>query len=600
MKNNSKLLLFTLLILTSLFSGKQTHASGTYSDEGIAFYAYNGGSSYASEGIAFYAYAAQLNNSVPIYRFYNTTNGDHFYTSVNSNHPGYLSEGISFYAFATETNGTIPIYRYYNPSTGDHFYTIINTTITNYNNEGIAFYAFTDLNIDNSPIYRFYNPKTGDHMYTASESEKNSISLTVIYRFYNPSNGDHFYSINEATPNGYYREGVAFYAYNIGISNSVQIYQYYNKNTGDHFYSTSNSTPGDYVSEGVAFYAFPTQISNSSPIYRFYNSTTGDHLYTASESERYALIVGPLGPEISVGLWGYDKKDIQPAPFQIDANKPYNIRDDAGNILAKVTANATTKVTYDANGNLKITNSIPDTLVPNSVTFDATDGNNTDIIFNTHRSNYLSDWRGKIDSYRGKIKAQYYHGTDLAGGTTTIVQQVWIINILPLEQYAWGSAETSGTGNINHTEVMSTIYRTYGFWYIKYANKYSAYGYKIRSDSGSQNYGGYDWEVSHPNIKIAAQNTRGVIATYANDVALTPYSSWSDGRTRSWQEKWGGTDYPWCKSVPDPYGKNVALSGGSHMVGLIGNGSVNMANSGWNWQDILKYYYTSISLPVNY
>ena len=273
-------------------------------------------------------------------------------------------------------------------------------------------------------------------------------------------------------------------------------------------------------------------------------------------------------------------------------------------------------MTYSDNGNLNVYNSISSTLVNTAVTFDAVDGDNSTLIFNTHRSNYVaSDWRGNIDHYRGKIKVQYYRGPDVFDGTTTIVTQIWIDNILPLEKYVWGSAETSGTGNINHTEVMTSIYRTYGFWYIKYANKYSAMGFQIRSDSGSQNYGGYDWETSHPNVKVAAQNTRAIIASYGGDVALTPYSSWSAGQTRSAQDAWNTSDYPWCQSVKDSYGnynnsyfgnsptqtQAQLIANGNHMVGLVAHGSVNLAaNYGWSWDKILHYYYTGISLPTNY
>jgi YD repeat-containing protein len=633
MKKKLKLFLGLFILFSSCFFGKNTHASETYAEEGTKFYAQTSSFGYASEGTAFYANIVQVADTLPVYRFYNTKNGDHFYTTSEdekntvSNNPdsGYVFEKIAFYAYSSQISETTPVYRFYNPTTGDHFYTIsedeknvvINNPQWGYYFENIRFYVFKNQVSNSFPVYRFYNPTNGDHFYTASESEKENISRTPIYRFYNPKNGDHFYTASESersivkntNRSGYLPEGIAFYAYNAQVVDSLPVYRFYNSKNGDHFYTIAEDEKNTvisnpqwgYIYEKIAFYAYASQLNNSSPIYRFYNSATGDHFYTASESERYALIVGPLGPEISVGLWGYEKADIQSSPFQIDANKPYNIRDGNGNIIAQVAGNSTTKVTYDADGNLKVTNSIADTLVANSVTFDSTDGDNTSIIFDIHRSKYVSDWRGTIDHYRGKIKAQYYHGTDIVGGTSSVVQQVWIINTLPLEQYTWGSAETSGTGNINHTQVMTTMVRTYGFWYIKYANKYAAYGFKIRSDSGSQNYGGYDWETAHPNVKLATQNTRGIIATYGNDVALTPYSSWSDGRTRSWQEKWGGTSYPWCQSVADPYGKNVAQSSGSHMVGLIANGSVNLAaNYGWGWENILHYYYSNISLNANY
>jgi len=253
---------------------------------------------------------------------------------------------------------------------------------------------------------------------------------------------------------------------------------------------------------------------------------------------------------------------------------------------------------------LKVSGSIQDTIIHSAVTFDATDGNNSTLVFNIHRPS------SAYDHYRGKIKIQYYRGFDIINGAiagSADVTQIWVINTLPLEQYTWGMGETTGTGNIEHAKVMTTIFRTYGEWYIQYATKYVPYGFKIRSDSGSQIYKGYDWEITYPNIQKAAQATSGAIATYGSEVALTPYSSWSDGRTRSWQEHWGSTEYPWCQSVPDSYGKHPAMTtteleaSGNHMVGLIANGSLNLATKfGWDYQRIMKYYYTGISLNPIY
>jgi lysyl endopeptidase len=61
---------------------------------------------YQYEGIAWYAAAVQVGNSKPVYRFYNATNGSHFYTSseaerqsILKNLPSYALEGIVFWAW---------------------------------------------------------------------------------------------------------------------------------------------------------------------------------------------------------------------------------------------------------------------------------------------------------------------------------------------------------------------------------------------------------------------------------------------------------------------------------------------------------------------
>ncbi len=298
-----------------------------------------------------------------------------------------------------------------------------------------------------------------------------------------------------------------------------------------------------------------------------------------------------IGPEIAVGLWNYGSKNaLKDNPFKITANKNYNIKNKDGAIVGQVSGGTATRVTYDGDSYLKAYDSISGTKSKKVFYFDAADGDNSTLIFDVNRPD------STYDQYRGKIKIQYTDSSNL-----------WVINTLPLEHYAWGAGEFTGTGAFEHTKTMSTIFRTYGYWYIKYATKYNGYGFKIKSDSGNQIYRGYDWEKTYANVKKAAQETRGTIATYDNDVALTPYSSWSDGRTRSYEERWGSTDYPWCKSVSDPYGKNSTMTtaqleaAGNHMVGLIAHGSLHLADEhDWSYNKILKYYYTGISLNPNY
>jgi peptidoglycan hydrolase-like amidase len=606
MKKKQKKIFFILIALIFLLTGKNSLASNGYQDDGTAFYALANSAGYAYEAIGFYAYSTQATGTVPIYRFYNPTSGDHFYTTSNTAHTGYNNEGIVFYLYSTQTNGTSPIYRFYNPTNGDHFYTFSNTPHYGYNNEGVVFYAFNTQSAQPgiSPVYRFYNSSNGDHFYTLSQ---NMASVTIVYRFYDQASGDYFYTTSSAPHAGYKYEGIAFYAYSTQIADTVPIYRFYSPASGDHFYTTSNTVHANYNNEGIAFYAYPIQENNSSPVYRLYNSNTGHHFLTISLTEKNYLITSPLGPDISVGLWYNSKSDT----FQIDGNKDYVIKDPNGNVLATVSGGTTTSVTYDSNCNFKISGATASSFdVNTSVTFAPADGDDSTMIFNTHRPS------SSLDHYRGEIKVQYYHGPDVYGGNTgSTVSQVWIIDTLPLEQYVWGDGEMTGTGPIDHTRVMATLFRTYGYWYVKYATKYAPYGFQIRSDSGSQVYSGYDWETQYQNIKSAAQATQGIIVSYDGDVALTPYSSWSDGNTRSAQDVWGTDAYPWCQAVSDPYGNyngkyysnsyqstSQLQAAGNHMVGLIAHGSLELASSdfNWSWDKILKYYYTGISLNAFY
>jgi len=302
--------------------------------------------------------------------------------------------------------------------------------------------------------------------------------------------------------------------------------------------------------------------------------------------------VNSLGPEISIGLWYFSKDDDN--PFKITANKTYNIKDKDGNVVAQIAGDIETRVKYGEDGKLIVSKSIVDTIVDDRVAFDAADGNNSDLIFDVSKPN------DSYDHFRGKIEVNYYHGDDDYNGNSSTVTQIWVINKLPLEQYVWGMGETTGTGPDDHVRVMTTIFRTYGDWYIENSTKYKLEGFKIRSDSGSQIYGGYDWEKDHPDIRQAADETRGQIVKYKNEVALTPYCSYTDGKTR----KYPDSDYPYLKSVKDhKEGTNKKLKpgdNGNHMWGLSAHGALGYAKDGKSWTWILKHYYTKVDISGAY
>lgn len=346
-------------------------------------------------------------------------------------------------------------------------------------------------------------------------------------------------------------------------------YSKYNKS------SYKNYGSGEYK---AGYERYKNYLNNS-------NNVTGD----LGEAD---LGGGPLGPEITVGLWNYSRDDLKNSPFKIQANRAYNIKNGDGNIVGQVAANALTRVTYESDGNLKIYNSIGDTISAREVFFEDTAGDNSAIVFDAYRPD--SDF----DQYRGKIKLRYNPSSKLT----------WVINTLPLEHYVWGMGEITGTGETEYNRVMTTSFRTYGYWKLKFSTKYAADGFKVNATPGNQLYYGYDWESGHSRIKDAAIDTQGKIVMYKKQIAITPYSSWTDGKTRSFEERWGSDDYPWCQSVDDSYGKHATkdtatlIAEGNHMVGLSAHGALKLAGDdyNWNWDKILKYYYSNIDIVKVY
>lgn len=135
---------------------------------------------------------------IPVYRFYNTFTGAHFYTSsidekadVEARYAGiFRYEGIGFSA-SSELDKE-PLYRFYNKAARSHFYTaspeeksyIESTWPAAFVYEGTSFCVSVTPTQLTVPVYRFYNTRTGAHFYTSSEDERARVAATwPHYRF---------------------------------------------------------------------------------------------------------------------------------------------------------------------------------------------------------------------------------------------------------------------------------------------------------------------------------------------------------------------------------------------------------------------------------
>ncbi|MEO8486537.1 MAG: hypothetical protein ABI585_09390 [Betaproteobacteria bacterium] len=121
---------------------------------------------------------------VPVYRFFNTQTGAHFYTAslaerdlVIATYPQFAYEGERFQVLATAAAGTLPVHRFFNSQTSVHFYTAddaeknhVLATWPQFVYEGIAYHAFR-ADPGTAPTHRFFNVATGTHFYTSSEDE---------------------------------------------------------------------------------------------------------------------------------------------------------------------------------------------------------------------------------------------------------------------------------------------------------------------------------------------------------------------------------------------------------------------------------------------
>lgn len=175
---------------------------------------------------------------------------------------------------------------------------------------------------------------------------------------------------------------------------------------------------------------------------------------------------------------------------------------------------------------------------------------------------------------------------------------LWLINELPMESYISGVCEASNDNDPAYLKALYTAARTYAGYLYLHPTKHASDNILVTNTAADQVYCGYGFTLRSPNVAAAVTATAGKYVTYNDVLALTPYFSQSDGRTRSWSEVWNG-DYAYLISVSDPGCAGEELLG--HGVGLSASGARYFAETeDWGWKTILKYYYTGVKLKKLY
>ena len=121
---------------------------------------------FAYEGVVYWAYMAPQGGTAPVYRFYNTFTGTHFYTQseveknyVLATYPNLVFEGPVYYAPPDGTaQGSTPLFRFYNTKTGAHFYTTsaserdhVMATWPWFAYENVAYFVYTSPVTNSTP-----------------------------------------------------------------------------------------------------------------------------------------------------------------------------------------------------------------------------------------------------------------------------------------------------------------------------------------------------------------------------------------------------------------------------------------------------------------
>lgn len=147
--------------------------------------------------LLFQMFALCLGRLVPLYRYARGAY-DHFYTTspdeIGTTTPGsigrhrYVSEGNVgqiYHSNDPQPAYTLPLYRYYNTGNGKHFYTVtwqeIGTNVAGaaigvWICEGITGYIYSMSEPNTQPLYRYYQYQNGAHFYTTASEEIGTIT----------------------------------------------------------------------------------------------------------------------------------------------------------------------------------------------------------------------------------------------------------------------------------------------------------------------------------------------------------------------------------------------------------------------------------------
>lgn len=128
---------------------------------------------------------------LPVFRFFDKTNGTHFFTASQSERDAIVSsradlqlEGVGLNSLnaSTQPSGATAVFRFFDSIHGTHFYTAsqaekdaVAATRADLKFEGVGFYEHTTAQTGDTAVYRFFDTTFGTHFYTPNATEAASI-----------------------------------------------------------------------------------------------------------------------------------------------------------------------------------------------------------------------------------------------------------------------------------------------------------------------------------------------------------------------------------------------------------------------------------------
>lgn len=265
--------------------------------------------------------------------------------------------------------------------------------------------------------------------------------------------------------------------------------------------------------------------------------------------------------------------------IQLKGNKHVTIKDGSGTTITEVPK--TEIITITPSTDTYTISASTGTFTADEVRFIPTQGGVVTVV------NYenIPSWNTELNDNRFRDRIIIARGTD---------DTTWVVNALSLGAYVRGIAEASNSAPVEYQKAQAVAARTYAVYNMLHQTKHADEPYYLDNTSNDQVYKGYELEQRAEDWAQAARETARQVLTYEDEVIVAPYFSQSDGRTRSWEEVWGGEGYPWAVSVDDPGCEGLDLEG--HGVGMSGTGAVYLAERGQVYTEILTHYYTGVDL----
>ena len=173
-------------LLDAVSAGKSEHVVATYLSR-IEALTHSTGDDQAAAGIT------PTTTGVQVFRFFDTSTGTHFYTADAAERDRTVAtrtdltyEGVGLNADTPQADpNAAPVFRFFDTSSGAHFYTAsaaerdgLAHGASGLTYEGVAFYEDPTAQANDTAVYRFFDKVDGTHFYTPNQTEFASVLAT--------------------------------------------------------------------------------------------------------------------------------------------------------------------------------------------------------------------------------------------------------------------------------------------------------------------------------------------------------------------------------------------------------------------------------------